>query len=82
MQKLSTKQFKQGLQQFETFRCNTFGAVRFSYSIGYYTYCKKYFVNFADHAKLAYKVENFNSSKEAYTFLNELLKANNLQSKY
>ena len=82
MQQLTTKQFKQGFKQFEVFRCNDFGAIRFSYSIGYYAYCKKYFVNFADHAKLSYKVENFNTSKEAYSFLLELLKVNGLQSKY
>ena len=81
MQKLTTKQFKQGLQQFETFSCNDFGAVRFSYAIAYYNYCNKYFVNFADHVKLKYEVESFNTSKEAYSFLNGLLKVNGLKSK-
>lgn len=82
MSKLSTEQFKAGYQQVETFYCENVKFLRYSYSIGYYHYCKKYFVNFGDHFSMEYIEKSFSSKKEAYSFLENLLKQNNLNSKY
>lgn len=82
MKQLTVKQFKAGYQQFETFYCDSFGAVRYSYAIAYYHYCNKYFVNFGDHASMKYIEQSFDTAQQAYLFLEVLLKQNNLKSKY
>lgn len=82
MSKLTVQQFKEGFQQFETFYCENVKFLRYSYSIGYYQYCKKYFVTFGDHFSMKYIENSFYSKKEAYSFLENLLKKNKLNSKY
>ena len=82
MSKLSENQFKAGYQQFEAFYCSSVDCIRYSYSISYYHYCKKYFVNFGDHFAMKHIENSFDSKKEAYSFLENLLKQNNLSSKY
>ena len=82
MSKLSTKQFKAGYQQSETFYCSSLQFFRYSYSIGYYHYCEKYFVNFGDHFSMQYIENSFSSKKDAYSFLENLLEQNKLHSKY